>query len=108
MRRCLLGSLLIVVSLWHWAYGADVYAIRAGRVVDVVSGKVLNKQIIVIRGDRIESVASESAMNVPAAATVIDLSDRTVLPGLIDTHTHLTADPTLPPYHEFGLSIPRL
>ena len=43
----------------------------------------------------------------PPGATLIDLSAQTVLPGLIDTHTHVTSDPTTPPYHDYGISNPR-
>jgi imidazolonepropionase-like amidohydrolase len=82
--------------------------IRAGHVVDVVAGKVLDDQVIVVRGGRIESVGPASSTRAPADATTIDLSGYTVLPGLIDTHTHLTSDPTLPPYHNYGLSWPRV
>jgi imidazolonepropionase-like amidohydrolase len=82
--------------------------IRAGHLVDVAAGKVLAKQLIVIRGDRIVSVGNAEAVQIPDGATIIDLSTSTVLPGLIDTHTHLTSDPTLPPYHGFGLSNPRI
>ncbi len=87
---------------------AQVSAIRAGRVIDVVAGKVLTDQVLIVRGDRIESVGAASAANIPAGAKVIDLSAYTVLPGLIDTHTHVTSDPTLPPYHGYGLSHPRV
>jgi imidazolonepropionase-like amidohydrolase len=87
---------------------AGTVVIRAGHLVDVAAGKVLAKQLIVIRGDRIVSVGNAEAVKIPDGATIIDLSTSTVLPGLIDTHTHLTSDPTLPPYHGFGLSNPRI
>jgi imidazolonepropionase-like amidohydrolase len=66
---------------------APLTVIRAGRLVDVEAGRLLLNQIIVIRGSKIESVGANSA--IPEGAKVIDLSKMTVLPGLIDCHTHL-------------------
>ena len=63
--------------------------IRAGKLIDVRAGKVLTDQIIVVRGERIERVASASQLPIPAGASVVDLSHATVLPGLIDAHTHI-------------------
>ena len=67
---------------------ADVVTvIRAGKLIDTDAGAVLSNQIILIRGDKIAAVGKDIA--IPAGATVIDLSNMTVLPGLIDCHTHL-------------------
>ena len=66
---------------------AGVTAIRAGKFIDVEAGRVLANQIIVIRGAKIDAVGS--AVNIPPDAKIIDLSKMTVLPGLIDCHTHL-------------------
>jgi imidazolonepropionase-like amidohydrolase len=82
--------------------------IRAGRLVDVANGKVLGGQVIVVRDGRIEAVGSADSVAIPAGAKIVDLSSYTVLPGLIDTHTHITSDPTLPPYAGYGLSVPRM
>lgn len=72
-----------------------IVAIQAGRLVDVINQRVLTNQTIVIEGDRIVSVSSTAATSLPAGTPTIDLSDKTVLPGLIDTHVHLTTDPTV-------------
>lgn len=83
-------------------------AIRAGHLVDVRTGKVLADQVILVRGERIEAVGAPDAVAIPAGTKVIDLSAYTVLPGLIDTHTHITSDPTLPPFFGYGMSVPRI
>jgi imidazolonepropionase-like amidohydrolase len=74
---CLLASL---------AWG-QITAIRAGKLVDPEAGTVLSDQVILIRGAKIEKVGKGS--EIPAGATIIDLSRMTVLPGFIDCHTHL-------------------
>ena len=66
---------------------AQVVAIRAGRLFDTASGKMLNNQIVLIRGERITDVGAN--VQIPREATVIDLSAATVLPGMIDTHVHV-------------------
>jgi imidazolonepropionase-like amidohydrolase len=63
--------------------------IRAGTLIDGKSDSARRDQIIVIRGNRIESVADAASAKIPSGANVIDLSHSTVLPGLIDSHTHI-------------------
>jgi len=69
------------------AFAQSVTVIKAGSLIDGRSDTPRANQIIVIRGNRIESVGSGTA--IPAGAKVIDLSGMTVLPGLIDSHTHI-------------------
>jgi imidazolonepropionase-like amidohydrolase len=63
--------------------------VRAGRLFDSVSGQMLAKQVVLLQGERITDVGSESQIKIPAGTQVIDLGQATLLPGLIDAHTHM-------------------
>jgi imidazolonepropionase-like amidohydrolase len=80
--------------------------VHAGHLLDVKSGKLLADQMLVIEGGRIVSVGASGDAKIPADATRIDLPDATILPGLIDAHTHLTYDPKFG-YEVLAISIPR-
>jgi imidazolonepropionase-like amidohydrolase len=62
-------------------------AIRCGKLLDVKSGNLINNAIILIQGERIKEVGTN--VTIPTGTQIIDLSNATVLPGLIDCHTHL-------------------
>jgi imidazolonepropionase-like amidohydrolase len=80
--------------------------VHAGRLLDVKAGRLLTDQAIVIEDDKIVSVGPMADAKT-GGATVVDLSKATVLPGLIDAHTHLTFDPGQFGYEGLGISIPR-
>src|SRR6267154_4482404 len=87
MHRSLIGiGLSLAMSMLAFCQMPQRVAIRAGHVIDGKSDKPLENALIVIEGDKIVSVAGGNA---PAGVEVIDLSKATVLPGFIDTHTHV-------------------
>lgn len=73
----------------HATSEAKTVVIRAGSLIDGTGAQPKHNQAIVIRGNRIVSVADTGSAQTPADAQVIDLASATVLPGLIDTHTHI-------------------
>jgi imidazolonepropionase-like amidohydrolase len=107
-----LSQSFFLISAWSQdaAHPAPfVVVVKAGRVLDVRSGKYLDHQMILIEGDRIKEIGAESQVQsrVPPDAKVIDLSRSTVLPGLIDSHTHLTFSPGQTGYRGLSISVPR-
>lgn len=84
-RRTPLHTLLVLCTLLAPAAHAERSAVRAARMVDAKAGTVRGPVWVVISGDTVESVQSSA----PAGVPVTDLGDATLLPGLIDTHTHL-------------------
>jgi imidazolonepropionase-like amidohydrolase len=68
---------------------AKTVAVRAGRLFDSLSGQMLTKQVVIVSGERITEVGPEGQVRIPPGAQVIDLTQATVLPGLIDTHSHI-------------------
>src|SRR5215471_6354183 len=98
-RRVKLMIIAIIVFVGSWRFPAQsqvrryvtppaqVVAIRAGHLFDAKSGKMLDNQIVLIKGERITDVGAN--IQIPREATLIDLSGATVLPGMIDTHVHV-------------------
>lgn len=67
-------------------------AVKAAHWIDAEAGRMRGAVVVVIEGDRIKEVREDG--QAPADARLVDLGDATLLPGLIDVHTHLTSDPT--------------
>lgn len=82
-----------------------ITAIKAARMLDVRKGTVIDDAVVLVSGERITAAGSKLA--IPAGAKVIDLGNKTLLPGLIDSHTHLTGDPQDAGYAIVAKSIPR-
>ena len=82
------AAVLVAVSHAH-AQDTQPTVIRAARMLDVSSGRMLDRAVVVVTGDKITAVNPAQA---PANARVIDLGDVTLLPGFIDLHTHLVAE----------------
>jgi imidazolonepropionase-like amidohydrolase len=109
-----LAAAVLALSALAGAQAAPkTVVVHAGKLLDVRTGQTLTHQAIVIQGSddsrgnwRIVSVGPEAEAQAPADATVIELPNATVLPGLIDAHTHLTFDPVFG-YESLGISIPR-
>src|SRR5712691_1345679 len=80
--------------------------IRAGKLYDPIAGRMLDRPVIVITGNKIESVSNGKRDSI-SGATLIDLGDATLLPGFIDVHTHLTFDAGGGGYEGLGISSPR-
>ncbi|GJI89453.1 Xaa-Pro dipeptidase [Duganella hordei] len=85
---------------------ATVTAVKAAHMLDVRSGALVDNAVVLISGERITAAGSKLA--IPAGAQIIDLGNKTLLPGLIDMHTHLTGDPQDSGYSIVAKSIPRV
>jgi imidazolonepropionase-like amidohydrolase len=79
--------------------------IRAGHVLNVHNGNESADQTIVVTGDSITAISPTNATPAQPQDQEIDLRGMTVLPGLIDVHTHLTMDSNFDPYHELSTSV---
>ncbi len=82
------GLALVLVAAQATAPAATTVVLRAQRIFDARTGLVASPGVVVVQGDRI--VATGASAAIPPGASVVDLGDTTLLPGLIDAHTHVT------------------
>jgi len=104
--HCAVAVVLVVGCVCSIAQTTRHVAVRAGRLLDVKTGKLLADQTLVIEDGRIVSMAASAEAKIPTDAVRIDLPNATVLPGLIDAHTHLTSEPRFG-YDRLAISVPR-
>jgi imidazolonepropionase-like amidohydrolase len=107
-KVCFLAIQVALVSIGTWGFGQAPrrVVVHAGHLLDVKSGKVLADQMLVIEDGKIISVGPTTDAKPTADAMRIELPDATVLPGLIDAHTHLTMEPRFG-YDQLAISVPR-
>ncbi len=107
MKKIIFLFLLLACTLGLFAQQPSAApaatVIKAGHMLDVKTGHITDNATIVIENGKIASIGSGAA---PAGATVINLPNATLLPGLIDAHTHLTYDPNFG-YQSLGISVPK-
>jgi len=107
MRFVKAAAIVCAASFATPSLAADAVVIKAGRLIDVTQGRVLTNQLILVEDERIAMVGPEAAVSYPAGTPLIDLSDYTVMPGFVDTHTHLVSDPTVSYYDSYNVSVAR-
>jgi imidazolonepropionase-like amidohydrolase len=118
MRKLALVSALALLSAVATARlsaqaSAPLTLVKAARLLDPRSGKVVAPAAVLIEQNKIKQVGLASELSLPSGAKVIDLGSATLLPGLIDAHTHLFLDIVAPPEaeqqrHANGLFAPGL
>jgi len=109
-RLALATTLLLGLSTPVFSADKDTHIIYAGTMIDVETGKALRDRVIVIEDGRITAIGSRATVediDFPENAELIDMEDMTVLPGLSDSHVHLTSDATIHGYKRLTVSTPR-
>ncbi|MFZ6845554.1 amidohydrolase family protein [Undibacterium sp. RuTC16W] len=106
-QKLMLGVSLMTVSVISMSGETPqtLIAVKAAHMLNVNDGTFIDQATVLIRGDKI--IAAGNKVQIPDTAQIIDLGDKTLLPGLIDMHTHLTADPENSGYSSIALSAPR-
>lgn len=101
----LIAALCLSATALTTAQAATTY-VSADRMIDVINAKVVDKPAMIVTDGRITAVGTQATLAVPAGAQKIDLSGRTILPGMIDMHTHITNRHTWHGYNALAVSVP--
>jgi imidazolonepropionase-like amidohydrolase len=96
MRGILIAAVLTAAAA---PAAAETVAVTADRMIDVLSGRVVEKPVVLITDERITAVGRQGAIAIPDTAKRIDLAGKTILPGLIDMHVHLDGHPRYSGYN---------
>ena len=104
--KAITSSILMLACAAACAAEPATIAVKAAHMVDVRSGTLVDNAVVLISGERITAAGSKLA--IPASAQVIDLGNKTLLPGLIDAHTHITGAPEDAGYSLIAKSVPRV
>ncbi len=99
--RVLLGALALLAAQ---PAAAETVYMTAARMIDPATGRAVADPAIVVRDGKIVSVGTKATLTAPEGARAVDLGARTILPGLIDVHTHLIGDATAGGYRSYGES----
>ena len=107
MKKILWAAIAFFSSIIVAMAANNITVIKAGHMIDVIDGKILDNRIIIIEGKRIKQIVEGGPnVRIPDGATVIDLSQSTVMPGLLDSHVHLVGSP-LWGYKSLSMSVGR-
>ena len=101
-----LAILYLALAIPLAGQSASPIVIRAGKLFDSASGRLIDSPVVIVSGNRIEAVGGRE-LTIPANARVIDLGQATLLPGFFDVHTHLTSNAGGGGYEGLGISTPR-
>lgn len=114
MKIQFLGALLFVAIVTSQPASSQetkpqpqVVLLKAAHLFDAPSGRTLEQQAVLVRGGRIEKAGPAKDITPPVGARIIDLGEATLLPGLIDSHVHLTSDPEDSGLKGLAISVPR-
>jgi imidazolonepropionase-like amidohydrolase len=107
MKIWTVAASLCLAGLMGSAAQAETIYITAARMVDPVSGRVIEGAAVIVQDDKVTAVGTAAAVPAPSGARHIDLAGETILPGLIDMHTHMTSRPEDSGYRGLAVSIPR-
>ena len=89
MRLLHIGSFALLFGVTSQTLAQQTTVLRAARLIDGTGAPTVNNAAIVVTDDRIVAVGPAATVAVPAGARILDLGDVTLLPGFIDSHTHI-------------------